>query len=206
MTGIYQIKCVPTDKTYIGSAIDMDNRWDIHQRCLRGNYHVNPHLQNAWNKHGRESFEFSVVYETDEHDMIAHEQWCIDVMLPEFNIAKNATAPMLGRKHSDETKAKMSELATGKHPTDETRKKISKSRMGQKPSDETRKKLSKARKGKLIGEKNPASKLTSGQVRYIRYLRDAFNAPYKELAEYFGVSQQAIGKIVTGKRWKKYDS
>ncbi|RKX65876.1 MAG: endonuclease, partial [Tenericutes bacterium] len=47
MLAIYQVKNIENEKIYIGSTKDTDQRWDTHKRCLRGNSHVNPHLQYA---------------------------------------------------------------------------------------------------------------------------------------------------------------
>ena len=54
-----------------------------------------------------------------------------DLLNPEYNIAKDHTAPMSGRKHSEETKTIMSEARKGdknpmfeKNHSDESKKKI----------------------------------------------------------------------------------
>jgi len=66
-----------------------------------------------------------------------------------------------GRKHSDESKKKMSDAHTGKKLSKEHRKKISKSNKGRRVSEETRKKLSEIQMGEKnhmwgkYGEKNP---------------------------------------------------
>lgn len=58
--------------------------------------------------------------------------------------------PNYGRKHSDETRAKISEANKGKHHSVETRKKMSESRKGKVHSVETRKKISESHKGKKL--------------------------------------------------------
>jgi len=50
------------------------------------------------------------------------------------------------------------------------------------------------------GERNGRSKLTSTQVREIRKLA-ALGNTHQKLADIYGVKQQAISKIVSGKRW-----
>lgn len=72
-------------------------------------------------------------------------------------------APMYGKRHSDETRAKMSEAAKNKPPmSEERRQKLRESMLGEKnfnygkhPSNETRKKMSKAKEGMYFGENNP---------------------------------------------------
>jgi group I intron endonuclease len=34
-SGIYQIRCIPTGKIYVGSAVNLRKRWDQHHRSLR---------------------------------------------------------------------------------------------------------------------------------------------------------------------------
>jgi len=58
---IYQIKNKVNGKFYVGSAHDYRKRWYQHEHALNSNCHGNQHLQNAWNKYGRENFEFSIL-------------------------------------------------------------------------------------------------------------------------------------------------
>ncbi len=69
-SGVYQIRCVPTGKIYIGSAVDLKARWDGHRRRLRRGVHHNAHLQYAWDKYGEASFEFSVLEYADKLDAV----------------------------------------------------------------------------------------------------------------------------------------
>lgn len=57
---IYQIECLATNKSYIGQTIDFNRRKRKHLQHLRLNTHVNPKLQNAWNKYGEQEFHFRV--------------------------------------------------------------------------------------------------------------------------------------------------
>lgn len=76
--GIYQILCVPNGKVYIGSAVDLQKRWDQHQRDLRHGIHHNRHLQSAWQKYGRMNFEFSVLQLVEAPNLLCAEQDWID--------------------------------------------------------------------------------------------------------------------------------
>lgn len=61
----------------------------------------------------------------------------------------------------------------------------------------------KSRKGrvkKLLGAKNPQSKLDERKVKNIRFLAK-IGVPQKRLAEVFGVNRHHISDIVTGRRW-----
>lgn len=109
-----------TDKFYIGHSIDYDVRWWEHVRKLNVGKHDNPHLQRAWIKYGAEAFEFILIELVNEADMLAREQYWIDKLGAcdihlGYNINPDATRPpsTKGRKHSAETRAKMSASMLG---------------------------------------------------------------------------------------------
>ena len=53
MCGVYKIVNTVNGKIYIGSSKNIDRRWNEHIRVLELNAHNNQHLQNAWNKYGK---------------------------------------------------------------------------------------------------------------------------------------------------------
>ena len=55
--GVYLISNSVNGKCYVGSTIHLDQRRKEHFSRLANNKHVNAHLQNAFNKYGREAFE-----------------------------------------------------------------------------------------------------------------------------------------------------
>lgn len=75
-SGVYQIRCVPNGKIYIGSTIDIATRWVRHQNQLKNGSHPNMYLQSAWNKYGAENFELSILeVVTRENLLIAEQRW-----------------------------------------------------------------------------------------------------------------------------------
>jgi hypothetical protein len=60
---IYEIKNVLSNKTYIGETTRGELRWKEHLCDLRGNRHQNRDLQQDFNKHGEEAFEWSIIKE-----------------------------------------------------------------------------------------------------------------------------------------------
>lgn len=98
VSGVYQILCRPTGKVYIGSTVDLNARWAMHRTMLRRKTHHNAHLQQAWNKYGEESFEFSVLEVVDASSLLQAEQsWidktrCVDRKIG-FNIFHLAGSP-----------------------------------------------------------------------------------------------------------------
>jgi len=156
LSGIYQIRNKVNDKRYIGSSVSVYNRFCRHKTLLRKNEHFNSHLQNAWNKHGEENFDFQYRLLCPKDDLIKYEQAFLDSARHEYNIATDATAPMLGLSWSEEQRKKFTKARTGYKHTKETRHNMSVAAMGEKnnnygkkASKETRQKMSEAHKGQV---------------------------------------------------------
>lgn len=100
-SGVYQICCIPTGKIYIGSAVDLRERWYEHRWSLRRGDHRNVYLQSAWDQYGETNFEFSILEFKETADLLRAEQaWidrtgctCRDIG---FNIALIAGSPPAG--------------------------------------------------------------------------------------------------------------
>lgn len=75
--GIYIIQNKIDKKKYIGSSINIENREYKHFWMLNNNKHDNKHLQNSYNKFGKDCFEFIVVEECDETLLIERENYYI---------------------------------------------------------------------------------------------------------------------------------
>jgi group I intron endonuclease len=112
-SGIYKWTCMPTGKIYIGSAIDLYQRWQDHRWMLRTQRHANRYMQRAWNKYGEDAFVFDVLELVLSPFLLEREQYYLDKWKPferdrGFNIYIKAGSPY-GRKVSDESRRKMSE-------------------------------------------------------------------------------------------------
>lgn len=146
-SGIYQILNVATGKIYIGSSTNVFRRCRQHHRRLSKNRHPNKHLQNAWNKYGEQSFEYSTLELVGnfKEELLEIEQKYLFSLKPHnreigYNLSPTASST-LGSKRSVES-----------------RKKISESQLGRTPWNKG-KTLSKAHRQKLrqakLGDKNP---------------------------------------------------
>src|SRR5262249_49580544 len=80
-SSVYQIRCLPTGKIYIGSSVNMEKRYHHHRQSLIAGNHRNPYLQQAWNKYGEEAFEFSVLEVVEPANLLNTEQYWIDKTL-----------------------------------------------------------------------------------------------------------------------------
>lgn len=132
--GIYQIRNIKNNKIYIGQTSDrfIERYWN-HLWKLRNKKHDNNHLQRSFDKYGEECFEFSIIHLlNDGEDVDALERYYISNApknkiyniqqggqdatmknVPMSNTTKQLIGEknrtnMLGKKHSDETKKRMS--------------------------------------------------------------------------------------------------
>lgn len=112
ISGVYEIVLVADGRRYIGSAIDIHERWRRHKKDLRGGRHHSTHLQRAWDKYGEDAFQFCVIEKcsSKKEEILQVEQAYLNKFNPEFNSCKLATSP-LGIKHSQGTRAKVSAAA-----------------------------------------------------------------------------------------------
>ena len=107
-SGIYKIANKVTGDFYIGSAVDINKRWNQHKFLLKKQKHYNYKLQNLYYNNGLDILLFEIVEHIDKKDLIVREQYYLDILEPTYNIRKIAKSN-LGLKLSKETKRKMSE-------------------------------------------------------------------------------------------------
>ena len=107
MIGIYLIRNKINDKFYIGSSTNIKIRLIGHRHHLKKGDHINKHLQNSYNKYGKEAFEYYIITECLIDELLNFEQWFIDILKPEFNITLHAEAPTRGIKHTKEHRDKI---------------------------------------------------------------------------------------------------
>jgi group I intron endonuclease len=155
LPGIYMIQNKINGNSYIGSSKNIRYRIITHKGLLSRNKHVNCHLQAAYNKYGEDSFVFKPILVCEMRNLLTYEQAIIDKMHPKYNIAKSATSPMSGRKHTELSKELMRSYHTadrkyaefeyswenpynkGRRPSQTTIDKIRKSLTGRKRSIES---------------------------------------------------------------------
>lgn len=129
---IYAITNKNNDKKYIGSSVRPDKRFSEHKHYLRKGNHHSFILQAAWNKYGENAFEFKVIIECAKSQRYMYEQ--LAMKLQSYNILRTVREHEVrgGWHHTDEFKAKLSQLNKGKKLSDEHKAKLSVSRIGMK--------------------------------------------------------------------------
>lgn len=213
LSGVYKIENIRDGKFYIGSSMDINGRWKVHVRQLENNSHYSKHLQNAWNKYGKECFKFSILEIVASNDLLNVEQQYLDLHKPfktrGYNTLPTAGSPK-GYKFTKKHKLNIAKAHFGKKHTAKTKKKMSIARQKRVISEETRKKLSRAHTGKTgfrhtEETKNKMSKakkkaLSDTDVIFIKYLYRTTPIVQKDLARLFDVCMKTIYKALHRKK------
>jgi len=123
-SGIYKIESkVRPERFYIGSAIDIKDRWRCHLKDLKYNKHGSIILQRHYDKYGADDLVFSVIEPCLPQFLIIREQYYIDILNPFFNCCKIAGS-CLGIKRSMETIIKLRNSHKGKSKTEKHKRNI----------------------------------------------------------------------------------
>lgn len=142
-SGIYQITNQINGKRYIGSAVNLADRWCLHLIQMRRGTHHNSHLQKAFDKYGERAFAVAILEKIEPEMLIEREQYYLDTIHPEYNIAPTAGS-QLDFRHSQETRGKISIGNRGKQVSSETRRRISEAQKGKQLSAQHVQKLREA--------------------------------------------------------------
>lgn len=190
-SGIYRLKSIVDNRSYIGSAVDFNKRKNLHYHTLRNNKHKNRYLQSFYNKYGEENLVFEILIRCPKEYLIKAEQWFIDNTNDLINLCKTAYSP-LGVKRTEEYKEKMRVSKTGQLHSKETREKMSLSH--KKHSTDFLNRVLPL----LTGENHPKSKLSSEDVIRIKELLNTTNLTMIEIGNKFNISKSCINNIKRG--------
>ncbi len=157
MIGIYKIVNTLNNKVYVGSSCNINNRWNQHKKSLSNNTHHSLKLQRTYNKYG-DIFIYELITECKIEDLLTEEQYYIE-LLNSYKNGYNSVSiagSNLGMKHTIETKNKLKESSIGntnrigKKHTEESKLKISIKLKGKVLSDETKLRMSESQMGKKM--------------------------------------------------------
>lgn len=212
--------------------MNFGDRRDCHFTSLRGGYHINPHLQKAFDKYGENNFEFIILHNCQDNEdfnqvnelekkyIKLYKDKCLA-----YNIGDGGDGGHnLGKHLSEETKRKIGNKnrinMTGRKLSDETRKKMSES---QKKRFESMTDIEKYEYGKRISDcavgyhwsetsKKNFSKLQQTKpngakydvetVKEIRRLHEKENLSYTEISDLLNIPRPTVYLIATYRRWK----
>lgn len=230
--GIYGIINKINNKIYVGKTeMNFGDRRDCHFASLHGGYHINPHLQRAFDKYGEENFSFVVLYEcnnenTDEVNSLEMKyikEYMDKGLAYNIGIGGDGGAN-LGKYLSEETKRKIGNKnrinMTGKKLTDDTKNKMSASqkkrfeKMTEEEKEEYSRRISEYASGykwseeskgrfSKIQQTNPnGAKYTIEDVKEIRRLHEKENLGYTEISNLLNIPRHTVYLIATYRRWK----
>jgi group I intron endonuclease len=218
---------------YIGKTENnFGDRRDCHFASLDGGYGVNPLLQADWDKYGRESFSFLVLEDctdgvsSDEINNLEREY--IQAFRSNgraYNIGDGGdSSPWKGKHLSEATKRKIGEKnrvnMLGKKASDETRAKMSESQKkrcsnmteaektafsermkivntGKVWNDEQRKRFSEMQQIRPNG-----AKYTVDDVHNIRRMHEIDGMTFTEISNALQIPRHTVYEIATYRRWK----
>jgi group I intron endonuclease len=198
-SGIYRWNNLITGKSYVGSAISLNDRfWTYYSlntlKCILNRR--KSAIYSAIIKYGHSKFSLDILEYCEPSILILKEQYYIDNLNPEYNILKVAGS-RLGSKHSEKTKTLLSIQKAGvNHPffgkrhSLVTKKKISESlksavRINIKPKrlkEETKLKLSIRSRGVSI-------KIFDCSNKFIKQFPTITSA-----AKYFNISNRTVSR------------
>ena len=155
----------PSNKRYIGLTCQEPNkRWQNGK-----GYKNNIYFDRAINKYGWDNFQHIIIAKGLTED---EAKWLEEELIREWDSTNRDKGyntlsggqtnngennPFYGKRHTEETKQKISEANKGKKHefSEEHKQKIGESNKGKTLSEETKQKISESRKGKCCGENHP---------------------------------------------------
>lgn len=213
--GIYELVDTVSGVSYIGQTREAFIRRFWHHDCtLKNKTNSNAALQAAWERDGGDAFEFRVLHKLSvDDDFDRYERDAIAAARARggaFNISDGGagkSAPMsdhakkivgeknrqhmTGRKHSEETKAKMRSSSRHQPLTEEHKERLREYMTNRVVSEETRRKVSLA----YSGENSRTAKITNQQAADIRrmYMQGTTIA---EIARSLAVAYGIVSNVV----------
>jgi len=204
VSGVYQIVNLVNGKRYVGSSINIRNRWGGHVWNLSRNTHHCKYLQYSWNKYGAENFEISVLEECPKEEIIFWEQMHMDEGY-DYNSSPTAKN-CLGIKHGDAVREAARKKGKERFKADPEFQKHLLAMAKMPKSDAWKAQLSKRVKGvktkpeSVEKMKRTKAVLSEETVLAIRTER-LKETDYKDISSMFGVSWGQVQRICTGERY-----
>jgi group I intron endonuclease len=132
-SGVYRWVNKVTGKTYVGSSVDLSIRFkNYHNYTYISDPAKNMAIYRALLKYGYSNFKLEIIEYCEPTNAVKREQFYFDLLQPEYNILTTAGSS-LGFQHSEVTLAK---FRARKH-SEETKQKMSEARIGYKHIEET---------------------------------------------------------------------
>lgn len=223
--GIYVIANNINGKMYVGKSINaIKERFWVHLATLKNGKHFNSYLLKSFNKYGGENFSFYLLEECNEKIEEKEIYWIAKLETMKFGynmtvggdgtsgyvmskkrkkeIAEFNRKNNLGRKHTEETKAKMSKAHIGTHFSQESIDKANKTKIEKygyvnKCTEKHKMELSKM----YAGSKSNFAKINENDAKIIKsYFVNG--KTIKDICELTKYSHNIVKTISNNSRWK----
>jgi len=132
MTGIYLLLNNVNGHTYVGSSINLASRMRnyLNTSFLKSKQNVNMPIIKALLKYDHSNFSLWILERTELNEISIRETKYITDLIPYYNVL-NIGYSSIGYKHTKETKALLSKLATNRVHSDETKTLIARAVTGE---------------------------------------------------------------------------
>lgn len=176
---VYRIVNKVTNKCYVGQSVNVKKRLKDHFQLLRAGKHHSVKLQRSFDKYGEENFFGDVEFICDDpEELTSVEQMLIDGAMwfeqePWYNISLVVDAPMRGRRHTEETRKRISQACRNNTQ-----------RFG---DPEYRKTLSKAQIKRRFEDPNFVAK--------VKFIVDNDHLTYAERGRQLGIDTSSVRKL-----------
>jgi len=107
---VYRVTCIPTGASYIGSTSQaVTRRFNEHRSRLATGIHENRGLQEAYDLHGADAFEYVALLVVPEEDRAQAEQDCIHASPGALNVV-SPVARSEAQRRADRVDARVKAL------------------------------------------------------------------------------------------------
>jgi len=209
LAGIYRWRNLLSGKTYIGSSVDIRGRMYEYFNANYLSSHKDMAICSALLKYGYSGFSLEILEYCKPENTLERENYYFAILCPEYNISKDATAPMLGRNHTVLTREKISKVRQGVARSEETKAKIGETKKGGLHSEETKRKISETKKAMQKLTTEETKKLISKALGEHHVVLDSETGESngyetgKKVAEALGCSPATVTYCIkTGKLFK----
>ena len=189
----------------MGSSVNIESRFATHLRELRKGTHHAGHLQNSYNKYGRDSYVINVLLECDPEELIAEEQKELDKGF-DYNSSPTAGNTLGFRLSKEKREIRSKERKKRFQEDEEYRNHILNMSRGLPKPDGWKRKMSQRLKGVPKTEKHvermakSRAVLSEEQVREIRRRCDSGETQCS-VARSMGISKSQVQRVASRERY-----
>jgi group I intron endonuclease len=197
--GIYAIRNTVNGKLYVGSAVSVARRWQVHRSNLKTGVHRCKPLQRAYDKYGADAFIYEVLeFVTELTALVVREQHYLDTLDSHcerggYNVCPVAES-RLGMKMPESAKRAIGLASRGRRITQEQKDAVSLVHKGKTISEAHRAAVSAAHKGRKHSPEHVAKIAAASRGRKLSEAQKARVSAVHKGKTISQAQKDAIGK------------